>query len=274
MAQIQLRRVCGGVTLAAASMIAVAPITIHQISKPAPPVTHAAVQLVAGESEAFDDLYSLGLVTFLQFNGLPQLVGGSFDFTSAEGLQQYVDAASNYLLSTTDTIVGYGSAIDDLLSPLGITGVSDWLTAESDLFTPVLADDWDAVSWFAAIYPDNPELFFNPIADFDLSALYSALGAPEEAFEPLNELLSLQSSLIAGSLNEMLFEYVVPIGVAEQALAGNIDLADPATLLALSTTSSLTDFLAPVSDSINDSIQGIVESLQALDMGGLLGVLF
>lgn len=274
MAQIQLRRVCGGVTLAAASMIAVAPITIHQISQPAPPVTHADVQLVAGESDVFDDLYSIGLVTFLQFNGLPQLVGGSFDFTSAEGLQQYVDAASNYLLSTTDTIVGYGGAIDDLLAPLGITGVSDWLNAESDLFTPILADDWDAIGYFAAFNADGPEAFFNPIADFDLSPLYSALGAPEEAFEPLNELLSLQSSLIAGSLNEVLFGYFVSVGATEQALAGNIDLADPATLLALSTTSSLTDLFAPVSDSINESIQGIVESLQALDMGGLLGVLF
>jgi hypothetical protein len=263
-----------GVALAAASLVAVAPLAAHVIQGPTTPNATAAVQLTAGETDLLEELNSTGLLALLQYDGLPQLVGGDFDFTSIDGVQHYVDTASNWLLTTTETVVGLGEPIDQLLSPAGITGFGDWLTAESDLFTPILASDWDPVSWLATFYPDNPEAFFAPMADFDLGWLYSALGAPDEAIAPLNELLTLESSVISGSLNELLFGWFAPVGLTEQVLAGNLDLTDPATLAALETTGSWADFVGPVAESLNSSIQTITESLQALDMGGLLGAIF
>jgi hypothetical protein len=263
-----------GVAVAAASLVAVAPLTAHVFQWPATHTTTAAVALTAGPTDIFDELASSGLLSDLQAAGLPQLIGGDFDFTTVDGVQQYVDTASNFLLTTSQTIVGWADPIDQLLSPAGITGVGDWLTAESDLFSPILASDWDPVAWLAGIFPDNPEAFFAPIADFDLGSLYSALGAPDEAIAPLNDLLGLESSVISGTLNELLFAWYGPIGLTEQVLAGNLDLADPATIAALQTSESFADFVAPVTDSLNASIQAALDSLQALDMGGLLGAIF
>jgi hypothetical protein len=263
-----------GVALVAASLVVVAPLAAHVIQGPTTPNATAAVELTAGETDLLEELNSTGLLALLQYDGLPQLVGGDFDFTSIDGVQHYVDTASNWLLTTTETVVGLGDPIDQLLSPAGITGFGDWLTAESDLFTPILASDWDPVSWLATFYPDNPEAFFAPMADFDLGWLYSALGAPDEAIAPLNELLGLESSVISGSLNELLFGWFAPVGLTEQVLAGNLDLTDPATLATLETTGSWADFVGPVAESLNSSIQTITDSLQALDMGGLLGAIF
>jgi hypothetical protein len=263
-----------GVALAAASLVVVAPLTAHVITGPATRTTTAAVELTAGPTDLFDDLESTGLLISLQASGLPQLLGGDFDFTTVDGVQHYADTASNWLLTTSQTVLDWGDPIDQLLSPAGITGFGDWLTTEYDLFTPILASDWDPVTWLAAVYPDNPEAFFAPMADFDLGWLYSALGAPDEAIAPLNELLGLESSVITGTLNELLVGWFTPVGLTEQALAGNLDLADPATLAALETTGSWADFVGPVAESLNSSIQTVVDSLQALDMGGLLGAIF
>ena len=238
------------------------------------PKATAAVALTAGETDLFDELESTGVLAVLQNDGLPQLIGGDFDFTTVDGVQHYLDTASNWLLTTTQTVVGWGDPIDQLLSSAGITGFGDWLTGESDLFTPILASDWDPASWLATFYPDNPEAFFAPMANFDLGWLYSALGAPDEAIAPLNELLGLETSVISGSLNELLFEWFAPVGIAEQVLTGNLDLTDPATQAALETTGSWGDFVGPVADSLNSSIQTITDTLQALDMGGLLGAIF
>ncbi|MDT5164622.1 MAG: hypothetical protein QOC88_1516 [Mycobacterium sp.] len=262
-----------GVALAAASLVVVAPLAAQVIQGPTAPNATAAVELAAGETDLLQGLDSTGLLAELQATGLPQLIGGNFDFTTVDGVQNYVNDASTWLLSNGQTAVNWGETIDPLISPAGISGFGGWLSDEYGLFSPMLAPDWDPATWLAGVYPDDPGAFFQPMADFNLGWLYSLLGAPEEATAPLNQLLDLESSLISGDINELLVALVAPVGLTEQVLAGNLDLQDPATLLALE-TGTWTDFVQPTVDSLNGSIQTITDTLQALDMGGLLGALF
>jgi hypothetical protein len=263
----------GGIALAAAALVVVAPPAAHVIQGPTTPHATAAVELTAGETDLLQDLDSSGLLAELQATGLPQLIGGDFDFTTVDGVQSYVNEASQWLLSNGQAVVDWGQTIDPLISPAGISGFGDWLSDEYGLFSPMLAPDWDPAAWLAGVYPNDPGAFFQPMADFNLGWLYSLLGAPEEATAPLNQLLDLESSLISGDINEVLVALVAPVGLTEQVLAGNLDLQDPATLLALE-TGTWTDFVQPTVDSLNSSIQTVTDTLQALDMGGLLGALF
>ncbi|MGH3970932.1 MAG: hypothetical protein ACRDTV_23175 [Mycobacterium sp.] len=228
---------------------------------------------MADPTDILDELDSSGLLAALQGFGLPQLIGGDFDFTTVDGVQQYVTQASDWLSSTAQTAVTWGDTIDSIISPAGITGFGDWVTAEDGLFTPTLAPDWDPAAWLGSFYPDDPGVFFQPMADFDLGWLYSLLGAPDQAIAPLNELLDLESQVFSENINELLVGLVLPVGLTEQVLAGNLDLSDPAALLALE-TGTWSDFVQPTMDSLNTSIQGLLDSLQAMDMGGLLGSLF
>ena len=262
-----------GVALAAASLVVVAPLAAHVSQGPTAPKATAAVELTAGETDLLQELDSTGLLAELQATGLPQLIGGNFDFTTVDGVQNYVNDASTWFLSNGQTVVNWGETIDPLISPAGISGFGDWLSGEYGLFSPMLAPDWDPAAWLAGVYPDDPGAFFQPMADFNLGWLYSLLGAPEQATAPLNQLLDLESSLISGDINELLVALVSPVGLTEQVLAGNLDLQDPATLLALE-TGTWSDFVQPTVDSLNGSIQSITDTLQALDMGGLLGALF
>lgn len=250
-----------GVTLARASMIAAGP---GVFADPQVLTTHAvtSIELLASQDEIWDALSSSTLVQVLQVTGLPLLIGGDFD--SFEGVQQYVTAASEWLQTNGELVVSWGSMLEPWISPIGISGVDDWLGNEYAMFSSMLDADWDPAAWLASVYPDHPDYFYAPIADFDLGWVYSILGAPEEAFAPLNELLGLQSSLVSGYLNEFLFAVVAPVGIVAQVLAGDFDLTD-STLMDSLVTGSWEEFTQPAVDSLTGQIQDLLGSLQGMD---------
>lgn len=252
-----------GATLASASMIAAGP---GVFSEPPQLTTHAvtSIELLASQDEIWDALGSTDLVQVLQAFGLPLLIGGNFDFDSFEGVQQYVTAASEWLKTNGELVVSWGSMLEPWISPIGVSGVDDWLGNEYTMFSSMLDADWDPAAWLASVYPDHPDYFYAPIADFDLGWVYSMLGAPEEAFAPLNELFGLESSLVSGYLNEFLFALVAPVGIAAQVLVSDFDLTD-STLMDSLVTGSWEEFTQPAVDSLNGQIQDIVGSLQGMD---------
>lgn len=260
-----------GVALTSAGVIAAGPVPV---SGPPTLATHtvASVQLLASPDEIWAAMGDTNIVPLLQLSVLPMLIGGNFDFTTFDGVQHYVDVAGDWLQTNSAPLVGWGDTLDSWITPIGISGVGDWVGGEHDLYSAMLADDWDSVAWYQAASAD-PGIFYTPIAEFDLGWLYSLLGAPEEAYAPLNELLGLESSLLTGYLNEFLMVTILPVGFAAQVLAGNVDLTDADTM-ALLESGSWEEFVQPAVTSINDQIQDILGDLQGMDgMDGLLSML-
>lgn len=261
-----------GVALVSAGMLVAGPAVSPAVRAEASRSVDA-VNLLASPAEIWDSLnQEISLVSLLQLSVLPSLLGGDFDFSSLEGVQEYIAAATDWLEDTGATAVQWAGIIDQWISPLGISGIDDWASGQYDLFISTLLGDFDAAALVAEISAD-PSIFFNPIAEFDLGWLYGLFGAPEEAYSALDDLLGLQSSLISGDLSQLLWVTVAPVGLVAQVLAGNLDLTESDAWEPLFTV-SWEELVQPVEESINGQIQDIVGTLDGVDgVGWLLDLL-